>query len=172
ELCTACTDAIQGTIYTLPCFHSYCRECLQELLQVSMHDGPFPPKCCGTEVPGAILRRVANAALFERYELRHEEHAAGPNALYCPQPRCAAFIPRGSSCPKCRTRVCVRCKAEAHAGACEQDAHEKAFQSLKEKEGWRACPACARVVEKVFASCNHMTCRCGAEWCWTCGEPW
>lgn len=31
------------------------------------------------------------------------------------------------------------------------------------------CPGCGVTVEKT-GGCNHITCRCGEHWCWTCGE--
>jgi hypothetical protein len=31
------------------------------------------------------------------------------------------------------------------------------------------CPECGRATAKD-GGCNHMTCTCGAHWCWTCGK--
>ena len=33
----------------------------------------------------------------------------------------------------------------------------------------QACPCCARLVQRA-GGCSHMTCRCGGEFCWLCGE--
>jgi hypothetical protein len=35
----------------------------------------------------------------------------------------------------------------------------------------RACPRCRATIERS-AGCNHMTCHCGHEFCWLCGEPY
>ncbi|KAK8069629.1 hypothetical protein PG994_006245 [Apiospora phragmitis] len=34
---------------------------------------------------------------------------------------------------------------------------------------FRHCPGCGVATQKK-GGCNHMTCRCGAEWCSVCGE--
>lgn len=39
-----------------------------------------------------------------------------------------------------------------------------------EKEGWRKCPACGRIIERIEDSCNKMTCGCGCVFCWKCGK--
>ena len=33
----------------------------------------------------------------------------------------------------------------------------------------RECPGCNVTTEKSYG-CNHMTCVCGAHWCWECGK--
>ena len=35
----------------------------------------------------------------------------------------------------------------------------------------RMCPGCSMWVERT-SGCNHMTCRCGTEWCYVCETPW
>lgn len=34
---------------------------------------------------------------------------------------------------------------------------------------FRECPGCSVATEKT-GGCNHITCRCGADWCFVCGE--
>ena len=40
---------------------------------------------------------------------------------------------------------------------------------MVEKEKCKKCPKCAVWIMKN-AGCNHITCRCGAEFCYTCGK--
>ena len=35
----------------------------------------------------------------------------------------------------------------------------------------QACPHCYMVTQR-YAGCSHMTCSCGGEYCWTCGEAY
>ena len=35
----------------------------------------------------------------------------------------------------------------------------------------RMCPGCSMWVERI-SGCNHMTCRCGMEWCYVCETKW
>eukprot|EP01089_Gocevia_fonbrunei_P020352 TRINITY_DN7569_c0_g1_i1.p2 TRINITY_DN7569_c0_g1~~TRINITY_DN7569_c0_g1_i1.p2 ORF type:complete len:111 (+),score=24.23 TRINITY_DN7569_c0_g1_i1:472-804(+) len=39
----------------------------------------------------------------------------------------------------------------------------------QKKNGWKKCTICCCWVEKR-TGCNHMTCRCKHEFCYTCGE--
>ncbi|PSR97562.1 hypothetical protein BD289DRAFT_340706, partial [Coniella lustricola] len=42
-------------------------------------------------------------------------------------------------------------------------------QQIAFKEGWRRCYRCHTMVEHRVA-CRHMTCVCGAEFCYVCGQ--
>ncbi|EAW06656.1 uncharacterized protein ACLA_083510 [Aspergillus clavatus NRRL 1] len=61
------------------------------------------------------------------------------------------------------------CKRAAHEGDCP-DEDEEVLQ-LSEREGWRRCFQCRKVIE-LGVGCNHITCRCGAEFCYVCGTKW
>lgn len=39
----------------------------------------------------------------------------------------------------------------------------------KDEVVFRECPGCGVATEKT-GGCNHITCRCGADWCFVCGE--
>ncbi|RSL65567.1 hypothetical protein CEP53_003621 [Fusarium sp. AF-6] len=39
------------------------------------------------------------------------------------------------------------------------------------QNGWQQCKVCKRVVE-LEQGCNHITCKCKAEFCYVCGERW
>ncbi|KAI0506436.1 hypothetical protein F5B22DRAFT_623554 [Xylaria bambusicola] len=43
--------------------------------------------------------------------------------------------------------------------------------SLAKRKGWKRCPSCRRLVEKV-TGCDHISCRCGQHFCYKCGEPY
>lgn len=71
-------------------------------------------------------------------------------------------------CRQCKV-VSVYCEKECARGvpnitdfACEKCQHDEV---VCEKQ----CPACGHGVEKV-GGCDHVTCICGAHWCWICGE--
>ncbi|KAI5791938.1 hypothetical protein EDC01DRAFT_593640, partial [Geopyxis carbonaria] len=178
--CVACSDKITGKAATCPCGHHYCADCLTHLLTASLsgESGSFPPRCCKQRIPSGVLRPAVPGALYTRYEARAKEAAAGPAALYCPASRCAVLIPKddihgpSATCRKCGTRICTACRKRAHGGVCTQDAADRELATLKDKEGWKSCPGCKRLVDKTFESCNHVTCLCGSEWCWLCGAGW
>jgi IBR domain, a half RING-finger domain len=90
-------------------------------------------------------------------------------------------------CPACLIASCQFCQkpwtkgVSDHSGlACAAYAKQydscnsdQSFDSWKTKQCRfvQNCPACETVIERNDG-CNHMTCRCGHEFCWVCGEPW
>jgi hypothetical protein len=109
---------------------------------------------------------------MEAFRLWLQEHNA-PNPTYCPWEDCLAYIPRRfirddyTRCPFCEKAMCMLCKKKDHSGVCRQD---KKLKALIEKSKWKFCP-CGQLVEKKHG-CNHMTCRCGREFCYRCGKPY
>lgn len=99
---------------------------------------------------------------------------------YCPIPDCGVFVPadkadqvfRRAKCPKGHL-TCVDCRQPAHTDAvqCVQNRDMELVQKLANEEGWRRCYRCHTMVEHSNA-CRHMTCRCGAEFCYVCGKIW
>ena len=54
---------------------------------------------------------------------------------------------------------------------CPQDYGLDATLEFAEHEGWRRCHSCRAMVE-LTVGCRHVTCKCGAEFCYTCGAIW
>lgn len=81
----------------------------------------------------------------------------------------------GSSrkCPHCSTAICIICRGRGHATGqdCPQDYGLDATLEFAEQEGWRRCHSCHTMVELTFG-CRHITCKCGAQFCYTCGAAW
>ncbi|THW44345.1 hypothetical protein D6C78_05647, partial [Aureobasidium pullulans] len=42
---------------------------------------------------------------------------------------------------------------------------------LAEREQWQRCYSCTRLVVLAHG-CNHISCPCGAEFCYVCGSRW
>ncbi|KAL2281592.1 hypothetical protein FJTKL_11492 [Diaporthe vaccinii] len=105
------------------------------------------------------------------------------NRIYCPKKGCSEFIRpedirqaddgrKFGKCDKCRTKVCVRCNGRWHSGRdCPKDEDTVRFMAQAKDEGWQCCFRCKAMVE-LKEGCNHMTCRCGAEFCMICGARW
>ena len=91
-------------------------------------------------------------------------------------------------CPLCHIASCQFCanvwtrgrladhtgiSCAAHAAQLRRaDANDdRALQQWKLDRQVQACPQCQCDIEKRDG-CNHMTCRCGHEFCWVCGERW
>ncbi len=69
-------------------------------------------------------------------------------------------------CPHCSEEICLKCKESSHSGKpCEYDE----FCALAKDLAYRACVSCNYWIEKS-EGCNHMTCICGAEFCYVCAR--
>ncbi|KAF9040491.1 hypothetical protein BDP27DRAFT_1244593 [Rhodocollybia butyracea] len=177
------------------CEHHYCHACLQQYIQTCLDNkSMFPPKCCGkiislasTEEKGRSLMQALdelNPSLSARLRARATELDVPPkDHLYCPNPRCSAFL-GGSAvsqfhkCPSCSERVCVLCK-ERHLGtvrcpaqlSLEKEMMDIKFRDLAHQKSWKTCPGCGAVVERVIG-CRHILCHCRSEFCYDCGFKW
>ncbi|KAK3372569.1 hypothetical protein B0H63DRAFT_301283 [Podospora didyma] len=91
-------------------------------------------------------------------------------------------------CRKCKTKTCMACRAKFHFGPCNPasvvaaarrssapaqllslSVIEQRFKALSKRMGWKPCPACKRMVEKM-EGCNHIICTCGCHFCYRCGK--
>ncbi|KAK3297438.1 uncharacterized protein B0H64DRAFT_124204 [Chaetomium fimeti] len=180
--CVACTDNHPDNhlAKSPSCGHEYCLGCLRSLFTSSLTDETlFPPKCCGQPLPIDACRRFLTQAIVGQYQAKKIEFET-PNRTYCHRRPCSAFVPpqfvRGgiAHCAQagCRAQTCAVCKGEAHSGSdCPQDPATQEMLRLAAAENWQRCYACARFVE-LDTGCNHITCRCSAQFCYVCGERW
>ncbi|KAH8810786.1 hypothetical protein F5884DRAFT_698809 [Xylogone sp. PMI_703] len=176
--CEACRDEVQCyEVARAPCSHEYCYTCLQNLFQASVADESlFPPRCCQQEIQVETVRIFLKSDFVEHFHQKKIEYET-PNRTYCHSSTCSAFIHPNhitgeiATCPSCSLTTCTTCKAEAHKGDCPKDAPLQQVLEIAKDKHWQRCYACWRVIE-LEHGCNHMTCRCGAEFCYVCGEKW
>ncbi|KIY02961.1 uncharacterized protein Z520_01426 [Fonsecaea multimorphosa CBS 102226] len=183
--CTSCFEEISETETSkLPCNHSYCKPCLTTLITTALqNESNFPPKCCLTEIPLQTVLSSLNAKQRETYKEKAAEYAIAPQERwYCPNTKCLKWIPPSKvqririfnmRCPHCATKICSICRGLAHRDSadCPQDYGLEATIMLAELQGWRRCFKCRTMVERT-QGCRHMTCKCGAQFCYSCGAKW
>ncbi|OQR98676.1 hypothetical protein ACHHYP_20356 [Achlya hypogyna] len=168
------------SVFAAPCGHEHCVDCFATLLRTATKDTSLLPlKCCRMPWDMAAVGRVGALSPTELQALNDrakEKLSAQP--LYCPNSACAVgFVGRrfvvGTTavCPGCQIRICAECSARAHEGSCLEAAEDEALLELGGREGWQRCPRCRRMIELV-QGCNHMTCKCGAEFCYVCAARW
>lgn len=175
--CAVCLEAADMAVMVrVPCNHWYCRDDIQGAFQSALEGRPSRPfQCCGQDVP-ITLYPNPSADFQRRYVAMELEHTT-PNPIYCSNRNCGLFVPptnyRGPDhavCDACGYDTCRLCRNPAHrGGVCPQDEGVRQVERLATQEGWRRCPNCAEMVERQYG-CNHMTCRCGSEWCYVCGS--
>ncbi|KAH8756624.1 hypothetical protein F5883DRAFT_429207 [Diaporthe sp. PMI_573] len=175
-----CTCAEEVPFYDLaraPCGHEYCRGCLKELFTLSLTDETlFPPRCCREPIPAEKNGFFLTYRLVNEFQKRKVEMET-PDRTYCHVPECSKFIPPQNvehqigRCVVCSARTCSVCKAAAHVGDCPEDPATKVLDNIAAENGWKRCNGCRRIVD-LMAGCNHITCPCGAQFCYLCGESW
>ncbi|GLI62782.1 hypothetical protein VaNZ11_005529 [Volvox africanus] len=179
------------------CRHQYCRDCLGRHVQLAAREKVFPvrcpqPHCRGTGVSVAEGLQLLDTAEDRDKLMMSEVESSLPQHLrfYCPNPLCSLLMMLDEAepaentparCPGCHKPLCARCRVLWHSGlSCAQHralqsrpggGDEAALLGVAGEHGWKPCPQCRHMVELAHG-CNHITCKCGAEWCYKCGAPW
>ncbi|KAJ5455578.1 uncharacterized protein N7458_003842 [Penicillium daleae] len=174
-VCVSCNESYEPRdIFRALCTHDYCTACLVKLVEHALLDETrFPPRCCGRTLPLSLIRTHIGPELTQRHEEKTIEQA-DLSKTYCSNKICSAYIlpDRVSgyigTCRSCQVKTCTICKEEAHEGDCQPAANELLELAVKQK--WQKCP-CGHVIE-LNIGCNHITCRCGREFCYVCGKQW
>lgn len=176
--CTACGDIVQTRLAAHgSCLHNYCRPCMRKLWTDALtDDGAFPPRCCGEPISIENAKKVLTKTMLAKVQAKQTEFDTA-DKTYCYS--CGRFIPTAhitdgncSTCPHCKHATCTTCKTKYHEGMdCPDDKGTRDVLHLASTLGWQKCSRCSRMVEREYG-CNHMTCRCGNEFCYECGGPW
>ena len=190
DICPICTDEISHA-EQLGCGHSYCSGCLQHYLESAPHTKTFPLACIGDEgackVPISIpeIRRFLQPQVFQAlievaFRSYLDQHAQ--ELKFCTTPDCQQIYRHNPNtrkilqCPSCFSTICSACDEEAHEGMTCQErrlhkdpAEQDRLFNVWVNEHGKQCPECKRTIEKS-EGCNHMTCPCGAHFCWKCGK--
>ncbi|CAG1992849.1 unnamed protein product [Fusarium graminearum] len=179
--CVSCLDDFHPKdVIKVPC-HSYCHDCFIRLVSAAcQNEQQWPPKCCLNEVPVKIVLRFIPSNLKKTFEERSKEwELPVSERVYCSEPNCSLWIKpkridlsrRRGVCDRSH-RTCTLCRGPAHQGEeCPQDVDMTLTNQLAEEEGWKRCSKCHALVEHREA-CQHMTCRCGNQFCYVCERRW
>lgn len=179
--CVSCLDdfPLIETI-KVPC-HTYCPDCFTGLISVSVqNEQQWPPKCCLNEIPYRTIFKYVPEELKERFKDRSVEWSTPVDQrVYCYEANCGSWIKperinTAEQLGRCDSghKTCVMCRGKSHGSkACERDTNLSLTQQLAEEQGWKKCGKCKAYVEHATA-CRHMTCRCGYQFCYVCGERW
>ncbi|KUJ24183.1 uncharacterized protein LY89DRAFT_634121 [Mollisia scopiformis] len=161
----------------MPCGHDYCSDCLQTVvINALVDEALYPPRCCRQPFDMDSMRPFLPPEIISGFHLKKTEYGTS-NRIYCSNAICSSFLYPDNiagdkaKCPLCFTLTCTICKAPAHIGDCPQDGALQEVLSSATGEGWKRCGNCKAMVE-LRTGCNHITCRCKAEWCYVCGATW
>ena len=146
----------------------------------TQHEAQWPPKCCLNQIPfRLIVRHIPDDLKVTFQERSLEWELPVDERVYCSQPECGVWIrPKQIKLNKRQGRcerghfTCTICRGPLHGDDdCPQDYEMTLTNILAEQEGWKRCFNCHAMVEHREA-CEHMTCRCGSEFCYVCGLRW
>ncbi|KIX00795.1 uncharacterized protein Z518_09860 [Rhinocladiella mackenziei CBS 650.93] len=167
----------------LPCTHRMCNSCLKRIFTMSVKDpAHMPPRCCTDQhIDLKHVDKLFDQKFKVLWNRKFDEYKT-KNRIYCPARKCGAWIKphyitvengrKVGRCKQCKTRVCAICSQKMHTTRdCPKDPATKAFVEVAKAKGWQRCYNCSAMVE-LKEGCNHMTCRCTAEFCMVCGLKW
>ncbi|XP_065868791.1 E3 ubiquitin-protein ligase RSL1-like [Euphorbia lathyris] len=184
------------------CLHRYCFACMKQHVEVKVLNGmqaSCPHEGCKSEVSIDKCGKFLDPKLVEIMSQRKKEASLSvTEKVYCPYTRCSALMSKSEvleytkafyvgaeqsgarKCMKCYQFFCLNCKVAWHYNMTCHDykrryphAHteDSMLDSLAKTKRWRQCVMCKHMVE-LAEGCYHITCRCGYEFCYTCGAPW
>ena len=173
----------------LPCKHRMCNTCLRRIFTLSTTDPQhMPPTCCTKEcIHLKHVDKLFDTSFKKKWNRKYQEYTT-KNRIYCPARGCGSWIKpahihvdtsgganggrKFGKCPRCKLKVCCTCNNKWHSSReCPKDAATQEFIKVAKEEGWQRCFNCSATVE-LKEGCNHMTCRCRAEFCMICGLKW
>lgn len=175
------------------CLHRYCFSCMRKHTEAKLHQGKLP-QCphegCKSELEIETCKEFLNPELYDIMISRIKEASIPPSEkVYCPFSRCSALMSKTEvqdhaanssitgmrKCIKCHRLFCINCNVPWHDNiTCSnymQPEHDAKLKSLATRQQWRQCIKCKNLIE-LAEGCYHIYCRCGYEFCYTCGAEW
>lgn len=195
--CIVCLEPppANGMFEALPCSHRLCIPCLQKYVRFKLQAKQIPIPCVQSRCPETLTLEACKPflpwKLSDAWEiLLVEHHIPQGERVYCPFPNCSALLIKDISgksintsveCPSCNRLFCVSCMVPWHAHlTCseyqklppdERSREDVLLQGLAKEKKWSRCSKCKHYIE-LRQGCNHITCRCGNQFCYICGAKW
>ncbi|KAL3135328.1 hypothetical protein ABBQ32_007521 [Trebouxia sp. C0010 RCD-2024] len=191
DSCTICLEDVpQPNIHVNGgCLHRFCATCLQTHIHSKLEDRQFPIPCphptCTTAITTDECDMTLRSSQDRQLLARLAAEASIPEAckFYCPHPTCSSLMvaeqtgPNTSAgCPACHRLLCLWCRTPWHprqtcGEAKAAKTEDGSLMQLAKQCRWRQCQRCKHMIELAHG-CNHMKCRCGAEFCYQCGAEY
>ncbi|KAK1324638.1 hypothetical protein QJS10_CPA01g00787 [Acorus calamus] len=141
--CPICCEKQSSKSITLNCSNKFCHDCITTYV-----DGKICTQCLSLSMRASSSSQSENSSV---------------------------------ECPMCHRFICIDCDAPWHPlMSCEEyqnlppeerDAGDITLHRLAQDRQWRRCQHCQRMIELTHG-CYHMTCWCGHEFCYNCGEEY
>ena len=183
--CSGCYCPIEGWRYSLQtCGHSYCEECMDTHIRVSLENKTFPIACvdehCGQPLcvrDIIILSRRLDRGIWKvlKTSTDHYVQTRPKEFGFCHKPDCHGVIQKKPNaiaycCSLCNSKMCPRCLNTYHGHeSCENYLNNTAFKEwMASSRDRKKCPNCGMAIEKIDG-CNRVQCtNCQRHICWVC----
>ncbi|KAL7596122.1 hypothetical protein Lser_V15G28290 [Lactuca serriola] len=193
EQCTICFEQtyIAQMFPINKCLHKYCFSCMRKHVEAKLHQGKLP-ECphegCKSELQLESCKKFLEPKLYDMMSSMIKEASIPPSEkVYCPFSCCSALMSKSEikehggretgmrKCIKCHRLFCINCNVPWHEKVTcsdySQPSNEAKLKSLAKRKHRRQCIKCKNMVE-LTTGCYHIYCRCGHEFCYTCGAEW
>ncbi|KAF7510716.1 hypothetical protein GJ744_006082 [Endocarpon pusillum] len=184
QSCISCGTPTQE-LQQLSCGHLWGRACLIARIELALQGFGlnWPARCCQKidEDEMKSLAPFLGESVVQMYLNKYEEmETPRDQRIYCANPRCSVFLgqrEKGAhldACLECGTSTCLSCgnmEPLHDHDECPSETTRVSHQELINSGKLQQCPGCPEVVE-LREACNHITCLCGTEFCFSCGQFW
>jgi len=174
--CPICAEGIYSAWKSAECQeHTFCSVCAVDYVISKVEEGKTitcPFQNCPAVLKVEEIRELVGTEITKLWEKKRLER--NPMYHHCPKINCSGYLlgvaqMRKAICPVCRLGLCSHCGKKWHS---RRTCNEVARTEMQDSIAVKACPRCARFIEKN-QGCDHMTCQmCMHEWCWQCLQPY
>ncbi|CAG9335977.1 unnamed protein product [Blepharisma stoltei] len=189
--CPICLDDIEdpNSKPLVQCQHIFHDHCISRYITNKVDSRQFPILCplelCKAEIDASDIKTRLEQYIFQQFEdysFKNHVETHGSEYSCCPTADCPyIFIPNCAKrfkCPVCKKKYCLECRSIYHRKLnCEEfraangDIRDAEFLKFVKGAMYKQCILCQFWVERT-KGCNHMTCRCGYEFCYKCGAKY
>ncbi|CAK70958.1 unnamed protein product (macronuclear) [Paramecium tetraurelia] len=170
--CPICQE-YKGDNFDLECKHRFCRNCLEQYLNVKIDEGIVMhircPSCSYTISYEEVVQIIQKLKLakFEKFRTQYKGEN-NPSMRHCPNKSCDLYVLLDTDRCICGQEICKDCGNESHGFSSCNKLMDEIFVLDSRQEKIQRCPKCKIIVQKE-GGCNHMTCkRCQYQFCWIC----
>ncbi|ELP91237.1 ariadne RING finger, putative [Entamoeba invadens IP1] len=184
--CSVCMEDVPfDDTYINVCGHRFCKSCVRDSIKYQMKQTWEKVHCqeggCFQVIDISdilLYNLIEDKALLQNYTERLDKKTFETSIKLCPKCHKELFLvcDKGmAACVYCEYTFCRECLEPWHVGrTCEQwkefiknedENKERMVQWIKQNT--KICPRCKNPIQKN-GGCNHMTCRCGHQFCWLC----
>lgn len=181
------TDAGCGHRICLGCWRDYMKDAVQTEGRNVATTSHCPMSACQHRLDEVHWRSLAAPDVYIKYEqfLVRSFIALSSDFVWCPKDGCDRAIRYAGErsdilCPGCAYFFCRLCEQPAHAPCTCREASQwrtdkNSLQNAATRRllmrDYKRCPGCSVYLQRSDG-CNHMTCKCGAQWCYMCKGDW